>query len=435
MKNKSKQKAGKIKTSFSAGAITNYCGALSTYKFMDKIGILGLFRDLSIKLGKNAIYSTNTILSLVILGIVSGLNRIAKIEAFSRDPLIQKILSINATVDEDTIGYRFKKFGMKQTNELMDIVGKMSSKVRKKLGVKSDILDLDSTERTFYGNQEGVRKGYNPQKKGAKSYHPLLGFLNSTRECILSYLRPGDAYTSNNAAEFVKQIFSMLGTQICLLVRCDSGFFSDSLMRVIEARKHTGYIIKVKLKNLISVLSGKQWEKIPLMPEWEMTEFYYKAGGWQTKRKFVAMRRKTKVSKEGRLFVKIEYDYFCYVTNINDSPLLIHKMYGDRGTCENWIEAIKNQMFAGSMMTQEFWANEAFWMMSVIAYNISIWMRVLTDEKSWREEPNTFRSWFVQLAGKIVSSGRQLYLKMYEAFYYKERWRKIESRIDNLEFA
>ena len=436
MKNKSKEKKLHIKTSFTAGKITNYSGALPAYKFMKKLGLVELLGNLSLSLGQNAKYSTGKLLSLVILGIVSGLNRIAKIESFSRDPLIQEMLSIRDKIDEDTIANRFKKFGMKQTNELMEMTGKMSLKVRKKLGEQGgDILDLDSTVRTVYGNQEGTGKGYNPHKKGARSYHPLMGFLNSTRECLLSWLRPGDAYTSNNAPEFMKQIFSMLGTSISLLVRGDSGFFDNQLIKVIEARRHTAYIIKVKMKNLTKLLSGKDWEKIPFMAGWEMTEFYHKSPGWQKSRKFVALRRKTKETKEGRLFTHIEYDYFCYVTNINDSPLLIHKMYGDRGTCENWIEAVKNQMFAGSILTDNFWANEAFWMMSVIAYNVSLWMRVLTDEKSWQEEPNTFRSWFTQLAGKMVHSGRQVYLKMYEAYHYKERWRKIEDRVDNLQFA
>jgi hypothetical protein len=94
------------------------------------------------------------LLSLVILGAISGLNRIAKMESFSRDPLIQDMLSIRDKIDEDTIANRFKKFKMKQTNELMEMTGKMSLKVRKKLGEQGgDILDLDSTVRTVYGNQ------------------------------------------------------------------------------------------------------------------------------------------------------------------------------------------------------------------------------------------------------------------------------------------
>ncbi len=435
MKYKSNKKSCQIKTSFTAGTLTNYSGALVTFKFIEKLGLLQLFNNLSLPLGTNTSYDTGTILTAVILGIISGMNRIAKIEALTYDPLIQKLLSLNKKISEDTIANRFKKFGMKQTNELMDTVGIISQKVRKKIKVSSDILDLDSTVQVVYGNQQGAEKGYNPHKKGAKSYHPLLGFLNSTRECILSYFRPGDTYTSNNAAEFVKHIFSILGPQISLLVRCDSGFFSGDLMQVIEARRHTAYIIKVKLRNLTALLTGKKWEKIPLMPGWEMTEFKYLASGWNKSRKFVALRRITNVISEGRLFKKTEYDYFCYVTNINDSPLLIHKMYGDRGTCENWIEAVKKQMFAGSLLTQEFWANEALWMMSVLAYNISLWMRILTDEKSWHEEPNTFRMWFVQLAGKIVSSGRQIKLKMYESYYYKERWRKIETGVNALHFS
>jgi hypothetical protein len=38
------------------------------------------------------------------------------------------------------------------------------------------ILDCDSTVMTRYGEQEGVKKGYNPQKKGQKSHHPLIAF-------------------------------------------------------------------------------------------------------------------------------------------------------------------------------------------------------------------------------------------------------------------
>ena len=113
----------------------------------------------------------------------------------------------------------------------------------------------------------------------------------------------------------------------------------------------------------------------------------------------------------------------------------IHRLYGDRGTSENWIENVKNQMFAGQLLTNEFWANEALWQSSVLAYNISVWMRKLCDKKSWHEEPATFRAWFVQLAGKVVKSGRQVLLKMYKAYYYKDKWRKIDEAVSNLSFS
>ena len=63
MKNKSKEKKLHIKTSFTAGKITNYSGALPAYKFMKKLGLVELLGNLSLSLGQNAKYSTGKLLS------------------------------------------------------------------------------------------------------------------------------------------------------------------------------------------------------------------------------------------------------------------------------------------------------------------------------------------------------------------------------------
>lgn len=96
---------------------------------------------------------------------------------------------------------------------------------------------------------------------------------------------------------------------------------------------------------------------------------------------------------------------------------------------------MKNQLFAGSLLTDSFWANEALWLLSIMAYNISLWMRTLTDKKIWREEPANFRMWFIQLAVNLVSSGRQFSLNLYRAYHYKERWLGINSLVESLDFG
>jgi hypothetical protein len=435
VKNKSKQKAVKIQTSFTAENLTNYSGIDVISKFMVKLVLPDLFKTISLTLGANTKYQTCNILSMIVVGLLSGMNRIVKMEKFSRDPLVRKLFGIKEKIDEDTLANRLKRFGMRQTEELLEIISIASNKVHTQLGTSSDILDMDSTVRMTYGNQEGSTKGYNPKKHGANSYHPLMCFLNSTKECLLSWLRPGNAYTSNNAAEFMKQAFSYLPSTIQnLLVRCDSGFFDGNLLSVIESRPNTEYIIKVKLKNFMEILTGRDWETIPGDSSIQTTEFQYQAQVWNVDRKFVVIRKITSIETEGMLYEKRNYDYFCYVTNIYDSPLQIHSMYGDRGESENWIEAVKNQMFAGSLLTQKFWTNETLWLLSVIAYNVSVWMRKLSDNKTWQEEPMTFRMWFIQIAGKVIESGRRVWLKMSKSYYYKERWLSIEKMIDGLIF-
>lgn len=42
-------------------------------------------------------------------------------------------------------------------------------------------FDVDSSVITCYGEQQGLKKGYNPKKKGSNSNHPLLAFVSDLR--------------------------------------------------------------------------------------------------------------------------------------------------------------------------------------------------------------------------------------------------------------
>jgi hypothetical protein len=436
---KNKKKTGKkitIKSSFTGGSLTNYSGIKTFHKFMEKLDLRNRLNSLGLEMHHNVKYQTGDMLSILLLGIICGQNRISKIEAFTHDPLLQKLYGLTDKISDSSLIDRLKRFAMTHSSEYMALIGKLSNKVHSKLSTMHDILDLDSSVKTVYGNQEGAEKGFNVKHKGANSYHPLMAFLNSTRECLLSWLRPGNTYTANGADEFIRQAFAIMPKRIkSLLVRADSGFFSDKLIGAIEEKKGVKYLIKVKLKNMASVVSRQDWQDVPGIPNMQICNFFYRPNSWDKARNFSSVRILKKIEKDGLLFPKKEWKYFCYCTNIVDNPLQIHKLYGDRGTSENWIENVKNQMFAGQLLTNDFWANEMLWLSSVMAYNISVWMRKLSDDKSWHEEPATFRAWFVQLAGKIVYSGRQVFLKKYKAYYYKERWRRIDTKICELSFA
>jgi hypothetical protein len=426
-----------VKTSFSGGNLTNYSGIYPLYKFMKKMRLNNLFEQrISLSEKSNQKYSLSQILYAVILGTLSGMNRLIKIENFTLDPLVRHLLALEDKLDIDTIRYHIRKFGMKQNTELSDISGKLSAKVHKKIGTTDDIVDLDSSVKTVYGKQEGARKGFNSKSKGKRSYHPQFAFLNSTKECLLAWLRPGDTHSANNADEFLKQALSMIPKGIVsLLVRADRGYFDGKLINVIESYRNVRYLIKVKMRNLNDLLRKQDWDKIPGMPDWEMSEFYYQAKSWDRKRRFVAVRKFKGMLETGSFFPVRDYSYFCYVTNIEESPLYLHRLYGDRGESENWIESVKNQLYAATILTKGFWANEALFLLSVLAYNISIWMRALTNKRSWRQEPLSFRLWFIQLAGKFTSSGRVRHLKMYSSYYYKSWWSEIDEKINAITFA
>ena len=109
-------------------------------------------------------------------------------------------------------------------------------------------------------SQEGAAKGYNPHKRGAVSYHPLLAFC---------------------AEKFTKQFLAHLPNRTRILFRGDSGFFSGVLLDLLDQGGH-GYLIKVKLKGLAGLLSGQHREPVPGQSGWEQCTFFHQCTAWST---------------------------------------------------------------------------------------------------------------------------------------------------------
>ncbi|KJU87540.1 transposase, partial [Candidatus Magnetobacterium bavaricum] len=156
------------------------------------------------------------------------------------------------------------------------------------------------------------------------------------------------------------------------------------------------------------------------------TIFYHQCAGWSHERRFLAVRYLKKVDKSG-LFDMSDYDYFCYVTTDESlTPLQTHHKYGERATCETWIDECKNQMKACNIRTKDFFANAALFQCSILAYNIIKWMALLAGGKVRHWEVKTIRLYIVRVAGKLIESARQLTLKLPRMFLYQDEWRRWE---------
>jgi len=128
-----------------------------------------------------------------------------------------------------------------------------------------------------------------------------------------------------------------------------------------------------------------------------------------------------------------EYEYRCYCSNIKEADgNQLHAIYKKRAESENWIENVKNQLQASKTLTNSFHANDILWQLSVLAYNVSVMMRYEAGMKYWKQEPKTFREWFIELPGKVVESGRQIKLKMYENYYNRTKWEGLDREISVL---
>ena len=327
--------------------------------------------------------------------------------------------------DETTLGRLFKEVRERHVSELETLNHVLRQRVwaraaqvgRSRIGLQTQKwLDADATVKTVFGRQEGAAKGYNPHKRGALSYHPLLVFCTATKEIVQAWLRTGSAYTSNGIVAFMEQLVAQFPPHQRLVLRADSGFFDGALLEYLDQRGH-GYLIKVKLRNLDALLAQQHWAPVRHQPGWEQCEFTHQAHGWSCPRFFLAVRcpgEATPTTPQTALLpVAPPYDTFCYVSSEPLSPWQAHRTYGQRATAETWIEEAKNPMGLAHLKTAQFLANAALFQCAVLAYNTLRWMALLSGNTTLqRWEPQSIRLHLIRVAGKLLTGANQLRLKL-----------------------
>jgi hypothetical protein len=293
------------------------------------------------------------------------------------------LLRLDKAINENAISATLKNLGQSGARKLQMFLLSRNARWVRESGLESITLDADSTVKSVCGNQEGAEKGFNTTKKGAKSYHPLLVFVSEMKLLYHTWFRSGSAYTANGIVEFLKEVQSSLPGNIRkVFFRADSGFFSGNLFDLLESYSWD-YLVKVKLKNLESLLKAQDWTDVEDNRDVAICEFSYQAGSWQHPRILKAMRsvkEYVEVSYLGEIKTVPVYQYVCYVSSYGVDAVELHELYKQRSTSETWIEQVKGHTMAGSALTDDFWANDILWQLSVFAYNISVMMRQKKDK-------------------------------------------------------
>ena len=291
---KYKRKINEIKRqniicSFTSKRLTMFSGLVPVFRFFDKINLVDQFRDHFPTEMTNATKFLNSQLMLsVILASMCGVAHLSKIAVFTADVLVQALLGLSQRINKDVISTRFKVLGQKGARLLEEVNGQRLRGQLEKLDLKKITLDADSTIKTVFGHQGGAAVGYNPYKKGAKSYHPLLLFLSESKCVVNTWFRTGSAYTSNGIVEFLKQSSAYLAEADHVFFRADSGFFLGPLFDWLELRGWD-YLVKVKLKGLKELLTAQTWKSVDGLPGFWICEFSHQCNQWEKPRQFKAV--------------------------------------------------------------------------------------------------------------------------------------------------
>ena len=432
-KKKLKNQSKVVKSSFTGSNITKYSGLNTVSKYMNRQNIVKSISSSFPTEWHNATkFGVNQVLLAITLASISGINRIYRIAVFSGDGLVKALLRLDKAINENAISATLKNLGQSGARKLQMLLLSKNARWLRESGLTNITLDADSTVKSVCGNQEGAEKGYNTTKRGSNSYHPLLVFVSEMKLLYHTWFRTGSAYTANGVVEFLKEVQSSLPRNVRkVFFRADSGFFSGNLFDLLESFSWD-YLVKVKLKNLESLLKVQDWTGVENAKDVAICEFIYQAKSWQRSRVLKAMRtvkEYVEVSYLGELKTVPVYQYVCYVSSYDVNAIELHELYKQRSTSETWIEQVKRHAMAGNTLTDDFWANDILWQLSVFAYNISVMMRQKKD-KYKRQEHRSFIEWFISVPAKIARSGHQVELKMYEHHFHKDAWEELDRLIE-----
>jgi len=139
---------------------------------------------------------------------------------------------------------------------------------------------------------------------------------------------------------------------------------------LLDAHKH-GYLIKVKLKNLVVLLTRQQWTAIAGQPDWEQCTFDYRCGEWKVTRHFVAVRRK-QLKEQSPKLIYWKRPNMTMTTSVMSrlKPLRLGKPTKNTANAllaKPGLKESKGQMGNGQDKNREFLANAALFHCAVLA--------------------------------------------------------------------
>ncbi len=414
------------KIEFSARNLTSNAGLLLLLEHASKNGIFDLIdHDLVFE---NA--STNKIkmnhIKTMLCGNFIGIDKLERLKLLQSDPLVNEFaISIK---EPETVSRFLGNFNYKTTQMLREINFKLFRKLLRKSKLKSITLDIDSSVVNVEGHQEGAVKGYNPKKPGNRCYNIQFAFCDEIKAYLTGYVRSGDTYTANGAAEMIKEIMAHLKDEgLEITFRMDSGYFDDAILETIESLGGK-YVIKGKgYPTLVAQLTDPSIIFRTGESGRETTEFVTALNTWEKDRRFVASRvLKDEKDRAQLSFLEgEEYDYFFFVTNTEQSSEEVVDFYEKRGNCENYIKEAKYDMAVGHLLLQSFWANEAIFQLMMLTYNLFLLFKMdFAGETEYRQQIKTFRLKYIFLAGKIIRTARSVVMKLSEKYPYQEVYKK-----------
>jgi len=287
-------------------------------------------------------------------------------------------------------------------------------------------IDLDSTVVEVAGRaKQGASFGYTKRR----GYHPILATRADTGEVLHARMRKGSAQSQRGAERFVRELAQRvrrLGATGPLLVRADSGFWSNKTIAALEqhgVRYSIGVTQQESVRHAIERILEQSWRPLEDYPPEGIAEI---AEGTLGRRRLV-VRRTRLVGAQAELFP--DWRYHAFITDRAEPLVQVEAEHRRHAQIELAIRDLKEGSGLNHAPSGRFFANAAWLLVSCLAHNLVRWLARLGLELQGPVVAQTIRRRYLTLPGRITRSARRLTLHLPARWPWRERFRHALARL------
>ena len=377
--------------------------------------------------GSNRGFSASDYVNTFVMLVNEGGRCLEDVRHLKRESALLSVLGLSTIPSADAMGDWLRRLG--QSNIGVNALVKINrSLLSAALHNRKDVtLDIDATP--ILCSKQGAKYTY----LNERGYMPIVGHIEQVSQIVAMQFREGNVPPAKDNLSFIKQCVAALpkGVRVSKLRIDAAGYQSSILDYAVE--QNIGYAVRAKMSQELRamILSQREsnWQAVINRQGVESRDesscrFTHMMQASLHPFTVVVQRRK----KTGQQCLNLDneltdnrieqggYIYRAIATNrdeLTDSQL-IH-WYNQRAEhSENRIKELKNDFAADQLPCSDFKANELYFALCGLAYNVFALMRQLLPAQWAISRAPTIRWRLYALAGKLVHHGRQWTLKLCE---------------------
>ena len=337
---------------FEDSQLTSYSGLILIQELFVRLGLKERLRRCFSHLTVSPIFGYPILVLCLVAHLLLGYRQLRDIRYYADDPLVKRILGLRRLPDVATVSRALAGADQESVRRLQGLLRDGVLARLAALELPRVTLDFDGSVIGTGRWAEGTAVGFNRKKKGQRSYYPLFCTVAQTGQVFDVLHRSGNVHDSHGAKDFILASIATVRAAlpgVRIEVRMDSAFFSDEIVRSLEAQG-VEYTVSVPFERFAELKARIETRRL----WWRAGagcayfEAKWKPKVWQHPHRFLFIR--TRIKQQFKepvqldLFIPHEYGYEFKVilTNKRLGARKVLAFHNGRGSQEGIFAELKS---------------------------------------------------------------------------------------------